>query len=163
MSEKLFKAPNFPAQSLTFRSLTRISCQRRCRDDRFVLAEVWALPHVVFEGALGLVAVQSGGVVLRIEAVVRRYSLQAVERGLAAPRLSQPVAALEAVNAFKRLLATELTWQGKIKTDILIQALEGYFKFENSFCKMWQMTSLCHHRRQRGDNVFDGVLVCFPT
>lgn len=129
MSEKLLKAPHFPAQSLTFRSLTCISCQRRCRDDWFVLAEVWALPHIVFEGALGLVAMQGCGVVLRIEAVVWRYSLQAVERRLAAPRLGQPVIALEAVNAFKRVLATELTWQGKIETDILIQALDKMFKF----------------------------------
>lgn len=96
-------------------ALTCVSCQRRRRDDGFVLAEVRALPHVVFEGSLGLVALQGGGVVLGVEAVVRRYPLQAAERGLAAPRLSQPVAALEALDALEGVLAAELTWESRGK------------------------------------------------
>lgn len=61
-------------------ALTCVTGQRRSRDDRLVFAEVRALPHVVLEGAFGLVAVQGGGVVLRVEAVVRRHPLQAAER-----------------------------------------------------------------------------------
>lgn len=94
-------------------ALTCVSRQRRRRDDGFVLAEVRALPHVVFEGSLGLVALQGGGVVLGVEAVVRRYPLQAAERGLAAPRLGQPVAALEALDALEGVLAAKLTWEPK--------------------------------------------------
>lgn len=56
-------------------------------------------------------ALQGGGVVLGVEAVVRRYPLQAAERGLAAPRLGQPVAALEALDALEGVLAAELTWE----------------------------------------------------
>ncbi|TNN74966.1 hypothetical protein EYF80_014711 [Liparis tanakae] len=54
-----------------------------------------------------------GGVVLRVEAVVRRYPLQAAERGLAAPRMGQSVAALEALDALEGVLATELTYEGR--------------------------------------------------
>lgn len=95
--------------------LTCVSCQRRRRDDGFILAEVRALPHIVFESALGLVAVQGGGVVLRVEAVVRGYPLQAAEGGLAAPRLGQPVAALEALDALEGVLAAELTCEERMK------------------------------------------------
>lgn len=99
------------ANSDPWTCLTGVACQRCRWDDGFVLAEVRALPHVVFERALGLVAVQGGGVVFRVEAVVRRYPLQAAERGLAAPRLGQPVAALEALDALEGVLATELTYE----------------------------------------------------
>lgn len=58
-------------------------------------------------------ALQGGGVVLGVEAVVRRYPLQAAERGLAAPRLGQPVAALEALDALEGVLAAKLTWEPK--------------------------------------------------
>lgn len=90
-------------------ALTCVTRQRRRRDDRLVLAEVRALPHVVLEGAFGLVAVQGGGVVLGVEAVVRRHPLQAAEGRLAAPRLGQPVAALEALDALEGVLAAQLT------------------------------------------------------
>lgn len=96
-------------------ALTCVSRQRRRRDDGFVLAEVRALPHVVFEGSLGLVALQGGGVVLGVEAVVGRYPLQAAERRLAAPRLGQPVAALEALDALEGVLAAEFTWEPRGK------------------------------------------------
>lgn len=89
--------------------LTCVTGQRRRRDDRLVLAEVRALPHVVLEGAFGLVAVQGGGVVLRVEAVVRRHPLQAAEGRLAAPRLGESVAALEALDALERVLAAQFT------------------------------------------------------
>lgn len=91
-------------------ALTCVARQRRRRDDRLVLAEVRALPHVVLEGAFGLVAVQGGGVVLGVEAVVRRHPLQAAEGRLAAPRLGQPVAALEALDALEGVLAAQLAW-----------------------------------------------------
>ena len=102
-------------KAVTSTHLTCVSCQRRRRDDGFVLAEVRALPHIVFESALGLVAVQGGGVVLRVEAVVRGYPLQAAEGGLAAPRLGQPVAALEALDALEGVLAAKLTCEQRMK------------------------------------------------
>lgn len=99
--------------SVTSRHLTCVSCQCCCWDDGFILAEVWALPHIVFEGALGLVAVQGGGVVFWVKAVVGRYPLQAAERWLAAPWLGQPVAALKALDALEGVLAAELTCEGR--------------------------------------------------
>lgn len=95
--------------------LTRVSCQCRRWDDGFILAEVWALPHIVFEGALGLVAMQGSGVVFRVEAVVWRYPLQAAEWRLAAPWLGQSVTALEALDALEGVLATELTCEARRK------------------------------------------------
>lgn len=107
------------------RHLTSISCQRRCWDDWFILAEVRAFPHIVFEGALGFVAVQGGGVVFRLKAVVWRYPLQAAEWRLAAPWLGQSITALKALNALKGVLATELTWE---------EQTSGHGKREKSKC-----------------------------
>lgn len=92
---------------------TCVSCQRRCWDDGFILAEVWALPHVVFEGALGFVAMQSSGVIFRVKAVVWRYPLKTVEWGLAAPWLGQSVTAFKAINALKGVLTSEFAWLEK--------------------------------------------------
>lgn len=58
---------------------------------------------------------QGGGVIFRVEAVIGRYPLQAAERGLAAPGLSQPLAALEALDALEGVLATELTCEARTK------------------------------------------------
>lgn len=89
--------------------LTCVSSERGRWDDRFVFAQVRALPHVVFKRALGFVRVQSAGVILRVEAVVGRDSLEAVEGRLTAPRLRESVAALETVDALKRVLTTQFT------------------------------------------------------
>ena len=115
LPEKKKKKKITACKAVTSTHLTCVSCQRRRRDDGFVLAEVRALPHIVFESALGLVAVQGGGVVLRVEAVVRGYPLQAAEGGLAAPRLGQPVAALEALDALEGVLAAKLTCEQRMK------------------------------------------------
>lgn len=92
------------------KACTCVSCKRCCGNDGFVLAEVWALPHIVFERALRLVAVQGGGVVFWVKAVVGRYPLQAAERRLTTPGLGQPLTALEALDALKGVLATKLAW-----------------------------------------------------
>ena len=113
--KKYINFKNTACKAATSTRLTCVSCQRRRRDDGFILAEVRALPHIVFESALGLVAVQGGGVVLRVEAVVRGYPLQAAEGGLAAPRLGQPVAALEALDALEGVLAAELTCEERMR------------------------------------------------
>lgn len=58
-------------------------------------------------------AVQGGGVVFRVEAVVGRYPLQAAERWLTTPGLGQSLTALEALDALKGILATKLAWGAK--------------------------------------------------
>lgn len=106
---------NYTVWTMTPWSFTCVSCQGRCWDDRFILAEVWALPHIVFEGALRLVAMQGSGVVFWIKAVIWRYPLQTAEWRLAAPWLGQSVTALKALNALKGVLATKLTWGEEVK------------------------------------------------
>lgn len=69
-------------------------------------------------------AVQGGGVVLRVEAVVGRDPLQAAEGRLAAPGLGQPLTALEALNALEGILATKLPWGG----DRGVRALLRHFR-----------------------------------
>lgn len=86
--------------------LTCVASQGGGGDDRFVLAEVRALAHVVLEGTLGLVVVKGTGVLLRVKAVVRGHTLQTAEGRLAAPGLRQAVTTLEAVDALKRVLTT---------------------------------------------------------
>ena len=88
--------------------LTCVSGERGGGDDGLVLVELRALPHVVLEGALGLVAVQGAGVVLRFEAVVGGHPLQAAEGRLAAPGVGEPVTALQAVDALEGVLAAQL-------------------------------------------------------
>ena len=83
---------------------------------------------------------QGGGVVFRVEAVVRRYPLQAAERGLAAPWLGQSVTALEALDALEGVLATELTWEGRTggmerKREIKLLQKVQTVHFKNSLIK----------------------------
>lgn len=127
--EKFFKQWNCPIWCLTSGRLTCVSCQRCRWDDGLILAEVRALPHVVFEGALGLVAMQGSGVVFRVKAVIGWYPLQAAEWGLAAPRLGQSVAAFKAIDALEGVLATELTWKdiGTMgKKDLLLRTTVNF-------------------------------------
>lgn len=91
---------------------TCVPSQGSSRDDRLVLVHVGPVPHIVLEGALGLVAGQGGRVVLGVEAVVGRDALQALEGGLAAPGLRQAVAAVVALDALEGVLASQLTWRG---------------------------------------------------
>lgn len=58
---------------------TCVASQGSSRDDRLVLVEVSTVTHIVLEGALGLVAGQGSGIILRVEAVIGRDTLQAVE------------------------------------------------------------------------------------
>lgn len=99
---------------MTSRHLTCVSCQCCSWDDGFILAEVWALPHIVFEGAFRLVAMQGSGVVFWVKAVIWRNPLQAAEWRLTAPWLGQSVTALIALNALKGVLAAEFTWDERM-------------------------------------------------
>lgn len=89
---------------------TCVASQGSSRNDRLVLVHVGPVPHIVLEGALGLVAGQGGRVVLRVEAVIGGDALQALEGGLAAPGLRQAVTAVVALYALEGVLASQLTW-----------------------------------------------------
>lgn len=54
---------------------------------------------------------QGSGVVLRVKAVIGGDALQALEGGLAAPGLRQPVAAVVALYALEGVLAAQFTWR----------------------------------------------------
>lgn len=125
---------------MTSRHLTCVSCQCRCWDDGFILAEVWALPHIVFESALGLVAMQGSGVVFRVEAVVWRYPLQAAEWRLAAPWLGQSVTALKALDALKGVLATKLTWDGRTSGNGKGERIEVVTKEQTANCTFYSIS-----------------------
>lgn len=90
---------------------TCVASQGSSRDDRLVLVEVSTVTHIVLEGALGLVAGQGSGIILRVEAVIGRDTLQAVEGWLAAPGLGEAVTTIVALYALKRVLAPEFTWR----------------------------------------------------
>lgn len=92
---------------------TCVASQGSSRNDRLVLVEVSTVTHIVLEGALGLVAGQGSGIVLGVEAVVGGDTLQAVERGLAAPGLGEAVTTVVALHALKGVLAPELTWRSR--------------------------------------------------
>lgn len=92
------------------RDPTCVASKGGSRNDGLVLVHIGPISNIVLEGALGFVVGQGGGVVLRVEAVVGGDALQALEGGLAAPGLRQPVAAVVALDALERVLAAQFTW-----------------------------------------------------